>query len=903
MAEDTNSDSSYGLIASATRDPVELECRARPSAAPIRTSEKWWFDDPKFQNALFEDAIENMDHGLSMFDRDNRIMVANRRFAEMYSLPPAVVVPGAHLLDLVKFAVKAGVFDGEAVIQGTIDTLKAMAHQKSVDRIWRVTSGRIIAFTISMLDGGRWLAVHKDITDEHDTKRKLSESEQRFRDFTSVASDWCWETDKDHKFTFFTDAFEAFTGVSPKELLGRSRSELPILEEDRPAVEAHIRGLAGHKPFKDLMFRMHNRFHGCIWLKTSGLPRFDKKGRFIGYRGSGANVTQEQKRLEELETAKAILNERTTQLVEAQRLGKIGDWSYRLGEPDLWWAPEIYNLLGYDPATFKTTRDAVMSLYVADGANRVLESQAQVISTGVVQSVDVKVRRSDGSICDVVVTSKALAGEGGKVTGFFGTIQDISERKQAEEQLKKLAYYDPLTGLANRALFRREVDDAVKYWRDTGTGGAILLLDLDWFKEINDSLGHVAGDAILVKVAHLFSRVLGADHFLCRLGGDEFAVVVRDCSDHALIEKLAAGLIGAISDPIKTDHGEVNIGTSVGVVLIADGSAESLQLINATELLRCADLALYRAKEDGRGCFKFFDQAMSEVVQKRVSLAQDLRSALAENKGLEAYFQPQIELATGRVIGFEALMRWKHPTRGYVPPSEFIPISESSRLICDLGLWILRKGVMQAKAWLDAGEPPREIAINVSAAQIWYTDLHHDIARVLEESGLPPSLLCLELTESLFADHAVAKVQGALDSLKRLGVKLALDDFGTGYSSLGYLTKMPFSKLKIDRIFVDGIAESQSKRKLLAGMIALGQGFGMTIVAEGAETPEEVALLSGLGCEQVQGYVFAKPSNAKEALAFANRFDLESGIKALSAYSTGAGDNNSSTKLEPSAAA
>ncbi len=242
-----------------------------------------------------------------------------------------------------------------------------------------------------MLDGGRWLTVHKDITDEHDAKRKLTESEQRFRDFTSVASDWCWETDKGHKFTFFTDAFEAFTGVSPKELLGRFRSELPILEKDRPAVEAHIKDLAGHKPFKDLLFRMHNRFHGCIWIKTSGLPRFDKKGRFIGYRGSGANVTQEQKRLEELETAKAILNERTSQLVEAQRLGKSGDWSYRLGEPDLWWTPEIYSLLGYDPATFKTTRDAVMSLYVADGANRILESQAKVISTGVVQSVDVKV--------------------------------------------------------------------------------------------------------------------------------------------------------------------------------------------------------------------------------------------------------------------------------------------------------------------------------------------------------------------------------------------------------------------------------------------------------------------------------------------------------------------------------
>ena len=206
-------------------------------------------------------------------------------------------------------------------------------------------------------------------------------------------------------------------------------------------------------------------------------------------------------------------------------------------------------------------------------------------------------RRADGSIGDVVVMSKALVGEGGKITGFFGTIQDISERKQAEEQLEKLAYYDPLTGLANRSLFRRELDDAVKHWRATGTAGAILLLDLDRFKEINNSLGHVAGDAILVKVAHLFSRVLSADHFLCRLGGDEFAVVVRDCGDQALVEKLAAGLIAAISDPIKTDHGEVNIGTSVGVVLIADGSAESVQPISANELLRCADLALYRAKE------------------------------------------------------------------------------------------------------------------------------------------------------------------------------------------------------------------------------------------------------------------------------------------------------------------
>ena len=861
------------------------------------------FDDLKLQNALFEDAIGNMVHGLSMFDHDNRLMVANKRYAEMYSLPASIVVPGVHLVDLVKYAVKAGVFEDATVIQGTIDTLKAMAHEKSLDRAWRVASGRTIAFTINVLDGGRWLAVHKDITDEHIAKRNLIESEQRFRDFTSVASDWCWETDKDHKFTFFTDAMEGFTSVAPREMLGKSRRDLPVHEDDRSIIEAHMKDLSEHKPFKDLMFRMHNSFNRQIWIKTSGLPRFDKKGQFIGYRGTGTDITKEQKRLEEIKAAKAILHERTSQLVEAQQLGKIGDWSYRLGATDLWWAPEIYNLLGYDPTKFKTTRDAVMSVYVADGANHVLESQSQVLRTGTTQSVDVKAKRCDGSIGDFVVTSKAIVGEGGNAIGFFGTIQDISERKQAEEQLEQLAYYDPLTGLANRALFRREVDDAVKHWRETGATGAILLLDLDRFKEINDSLGHASGDEVLVKVGHLFSRVLGTDHFLYRLGGDEFAVVVRDCGARDSIEKLATKLIEAISDPIKMDRGEVNIGTSVGVVLVANGCVESVQLISSNELLRCADLALYRAKESGRNCFKFFQHTMSEVVQKRVSLAHDLRLALTENKGLEAHFQPQVELATGRVTGFEALMRWNHPTRGYVPPSEFIPISESSRLICDLGLWILRKSVMQAKAWLDAGEPPREVAVNVSAAQIWYTDLHHDIARVLEETGLPPSLLCLELTESLFADHAGAKVQIALNSLKGLGVQLALDDFGTGYSSLGYLTKMPFSKLKIDRIFVDGVDELQSKRKLLAGIVALGQGLGMTIIAEGAEKPEEVAVLSGLGCELVQGYVFAKPSNAEEALVFARGFELESGIKALLAYSKAAADIKSIIKLAPSTAA
>ena len=551
------------------------------------------------------------------------------------------------------------------------------------------------------------------------------------------------------------------------------------------------------------------------------------------------------------------------QLIEAQRLGKLGDWTYRLGQAEITWAREVYDLLRYDPVSFRPTREAVLSLYQGNGAKLVLASHAEVAIRRTVKSVDVKFRRGDGSIGDFVLTSKALVGQSGVVIGFSGTIQDISERKQIEEQLEKLAFYDPLTGLANRALFRRELDAACHRSTSLGTHGALLLLDLDRFKEVNDSLGHSAGDELLTKVTHLISRVLDRKYFLARLGGDEFAVIVPECGDRDAIEAVARAVNGAISGSIALQRGEVSIGTSIGIALMpCDGN-------DASTLLRNADLALYRAKEDGRGCFAFFAADMNAAVQRKTALARDLRRAVSDNIELSVHYQPQIDIPTGRVSGFEALMRWNSPVHGCVPPSDFIPIAESSSLICGLGNWILRQAAVQAKAWLDAGEPPREIAVNVSAAQIWQTDLVGEVAAVLRETGLPPHLLCLELTESLLADHAEARVRSVLKALKDLGVTLALDDFGTDYSSLGYLTQLPFDKLKIDRMFVDGIIESERRRELLKGIIALGRGLGMTVQGEGAEKEGEVEILRDLGCHLVQGYVFARPSPAIEALAFA----------------------------------
>jgi len=569
-----------------------------------------------------------------------------------------------------------------------------------------------------------------------------------------------------------------------------------------------------------------------------------------------------------LRAAKAVLKQRSDQLRDAQRLGRIGDWSYRIGDVEAWWAPELRHLLGYDPQGFVTTRDAVMAIHVDDGADRVLASQAEVMRTGKVSSVDVKLRRGDGTIGDFAVISKAMTNAEGRIIGFTGTIQDISERKSAEQQLERLAYFDPLTGLANRTLFHREIADVLSRSRRHGQQAALLLLDLDGFKEINDTLGHAAGDELLRKVAQLISRALDGGNFLARLGGDEFAILLSGGSGGET-ERVARAIIEAIARPIDLERGEINISTSIGIATVPrDGTT-------LNEVLRSADLALYRAKEDGRGCFRLFEPAMSAAAQHKMALSRDLRHALTASAGLDVHYQPQIELSTRQVVSYEALVRWTHPIFGAVAPTEFIPIAESSSLICDLGLWVLRRAALQAKAWLDQGEPARPIAVNVSAAQIWHTDFVGDVMRVLRETGLPAQLLCLELTESLLADHAEGRVRAVLTELKRLGVKLALDDFGTGYSSFGYLTQLPFDSLKIDRVFIKDIAHSERARKLLQGVIALGRGLGMTILMEGVEQAEEVETLAQLDCDVAQGYYFAHPSAAAEAVALAHQFDAD----------------------------
>jgi diguanylate cyclase (GGDEF)-like protein/PAS domain S-box-containing protein len=827
-------------------------------------------------NLRLRSAINSIPEGVSLYDSGNRLVASNKQHAEMYRLPDPLSEPGTHLRDIVRAVARTSLRlePGKAVAQICAPIIEA---DHTVVQTWSLRDGRVIDVTTSPLcDGGRMVR-HKDVTEERQAAWRLAESEARFRDFAASAADWCWETDADHRFTSLTEGFQSSTGIAPEAVIGRKRGHAEFHPDDAAAVAAHLKDQDEQRPFRDARFRVRKADGSYACTMSTGAPRFAADGTFLGYRGTARDVTAEEVRKGELRNAEDALRLRSKQLVDAQRLGKIGDWSYSLGAAHVEWGLELFELLRCDPSLRRMDYALLMANYIGDGAQKVLECQKEIAATGKVGSVDVKYRRGDGVIIDCDVTSKPVYGSDGQLTGFSGTIQDITERKQAEEQLTTLAFYDPLTGLANRALFARRLEAELTECARTGSTAALLLLDLDHFKEVNDSLGHSAGDELLIKVGQIISHALGGMHFLARLGGDEFAIIASRCESQEAAEALARKVIEAVSGSIHLALGEVMIGTSVGLTLVGRSSRDS------TELLRIVDLALYSAKEGGRGRFAVFRPEMDACVQHKSLLARELRRAIAEETGLAVHYQPQVCLKTGLIRSYEALVRWRHPTLGEISPSQFIPIAEGSQLIVDLGRWVLREAAGQTKAWIDAGEPERAISVNVSAAQIWHSDLVTDVGRILRETGIAPRLVSLELTESLLVDHAEDRVRTVLNGLKDLGVTLALDDFGTGYSSLCYLKQLPFHTLKIDRVFVEGVAESEQSRDFLQGIVSLGHGLGMAVVAEGAEKLEELRILENLGCDLVQGYIVARPLPAEAANAFANSYGRPPRINAVHA--------------------
>jgi diguanylate cyclase (GGDEF)-like protein len=438
--------------------------------------------------------------------------------------------------------------------------------------------------------------------------------------------------------------------------------------------------------------------------------------------------------------------------------------------------------------------------------------------------------------------------EGG---GWIATHEDITERRRNEDRIVHLAHHDVLTDLPNRALLRERLEEAVAVMRDGGRPLAVLMLDLDRFKEINDSLGHPIGDLLLKTVTHRLRGCVREMDTIARLGGDEFAIVQRTSDPAAESAVVARRILEVISAPFDLDGHHVLIGTSVGIA-VAPGDGE-----NPDELLKNADLALYRAKSEGRGTYRFFEPEMDQRMQARRSLERDLRNAL-HNCEFELHYQPLVNLERDEICGFEALVRWHHAERGNVPPMDFIPLAEEIGLIMPLGEWVLRQACAEAATW----PAHLKIAVNISPVQFKARNLAEVVVRTLAATGIAPQRLELEITESVMLQDGDVSFN-TLTRLHDLGVRIALDDFGTGYSSLSNLRKFPFDKIKIDRSFVSELSAANVDAVAVVRSVAqLGVSLGMATTAEGVETKEQLEHVRAEGCTEMQGYYICPPSPA-----------------------------------------
>ncbi|KAB0265752.1 putative bifunctional diguanylate cyclase/phosphodiesterase [Microvirga brassicacearum] len=439
--------------------------------------------------------------------------------------------------------------------------------------------------------------------------------------------------------------------------------------------------------------------------------------------------------------------------------------------------------------------------------------------------------------------------------GWVATYEDITERQQAESRIAYMAHHDSLTGLANRMSLRERMEQLLMNVQHQEASLAVLCLDLDRFKEVNDSLGHETGDALLMAVADRLRGCVRGNDLVARVGGDEFAVLHLSQNVSSDSDALARRLIDAISEPFDLDGQEVVIGTSIGIALAVEGS------LSSNRLLKHADLALYRAKASGRGNFRYFEPDMDLELQARRALELDLRKAMS-NGEFEVVYQPQINIEANEISGFEALLRWHHPIRGSVPPSEFIPVAEDIGLILPLGEWVLQQACATAAAW------PRAIrvAVNLSAVQFRSRTLVQRVASALAKSGLASNRLELEITESVLLNENESTV-ATLHELRGLGIRIAMDDFGTGYSSLSYLRSFPFDKIKIDQSFVRELSTRADCLAIVQSIASLGASLRMTTSAEGVETKGQFDQIRAAGCTEVQGFYFQEPKPA-EALVF-----------------------------------
>jgi diguanylate cyclase (GGDEF)-like protein/PAS domain S-box-containing protein len=565
-------------------------------------------------------------------------------------------------------------------------------------------------------------------------------------------------------------------------------------------------------------------------------------------------------------------------LMLAQRIARIGSWEWLRAKNRVACSAEIYRLLGIDPSELRQTPASLLELIHEDD-RRAFRRWIIKLSQGVTRhGFDLRMRARTGELLHVHVMGEALRDPDGRTIGVVGTVQDATERTHAIQQIHRLAYYDVLTELPNRSRFYEKLAETLDAARRASRSFALMFLDLDQFKRINDTLGHAVGDDLLRIVAQRLTRVLrvddgaapprgkSAERDVCRQGGDEFIVLLNGVATEEQATRAAGRVIEALAQPIMLGTQEVFVAASIGIVLYPrDGS-------DLDSLLKNADVAMYHAKAEGRNRYSFYHDSMRQATAARLSLERDLRRAI-EGEQFELHYQPQIDVQTGRITGMEALVRWNHPVLGMLWPKHFVGVAEEAGLIMAIWEWVFVTALIQHNTWLEEGLPAITISVNMSSIQFTDPALAARIVEIARVVGVPLEHVELEVTESALMrdfDSALATLQ----TLRNLGVRIAIDDFGTGYSSLSYLRRLPLDKLKFDQAFTTDAVESAEGAAIARAILAMAQSLRLTVVAEGVETQRQIDFLTDLGCTTMQGYLLSRPLPASAMTEFLRRYSI-----------------------------
>ena len=867
------------LARSVRRLSEALECELRAATGA-----------PEPDAELFETLLSCLPQGVCLFDADRRLLRFNRRYADMYRLRPDQLPAGISLAEITELRKAVGTSPmnpGEYVAWQSAVVSRVSKASLPIELV----DGRTIQILHQPRPDGGWLSLHEDVTGAK-ASRAVGSELLSIQGLIDWVPDNLWVKDAQSRFVIANRATARRMGYqSPEELIGKSDLDLlkgevhaglaekffadeqKVIETGAAAVdiEEYIIDAAGDKR----------------WISTTKVPLRNAGGAVFGIVGISRDITERkladafrngQAQILQMIAMNAPLEQVLDQLVRLVELQLTGmaasvllldadgrrlrhGASCGLAEVDLKACemacgpqdgecaaavhrrePVIVSDIAGDPLWEHHRRHALEQGYRSCWSTPILSHQGAMLGAFALWSSAARgPTEAETHLAEVATRLAGIA----------------IERKRAEERIQFMADHDALTGLPNRSVLRDRLSQAILHARHNDCWLTVVFIDLDNFKLINDSLGHGAGDELLKEVAGRMVATVRPVDTVVRLGGDEFVILLLDQPKD--VEAIAANvqkIRAAIALPVSVGGRELRVTSSFGMANFPTGGGD------ADELIANADAAMYRAKEMGRDNCQFYRPELSLAALERLRLQADMRGALARKEFVLVY-QPQVDLRSGRVFGVEALIRWRHPELGLIPPAKFIPIAEASGLIVSIGAWVLREACRQNKEWRNAGLPAMTVAVNVSARQFRHRDLVVAVQAALDESGLDPQYLELELTESLI----MLDIDGALLVMKELqkqGVKLSIDDFGTGYSSLSALKTLPVARLKIDKSFIDDLAVNENDRAVAAALISLGQKLGLRVIAEGVETAEQIAFLREHGCDEMQGYHFSRPLPPEE---------------------------------------